>query len=81
MARGIIGTVQLVVTLVFAIPVGLFGVTKLVAGDVLFGGVVLAVAVGMVLVEEYLTTPQDVPSMAAEKVVGSVVEDPDADEE
>lgn len=81
MARGIIGTVQLVATLVFAIPVGLFGVTKLVAGDTLFGGVFLVAAIGMVLVEEYLTTPQDVPGMAAEKVVGSVVEDPDTEEE
>ncbi|MFC5970748.1 hypothetical protein ACFPYI_05315 [Halomarina salina] len=81
MARGIIGTVQLVATLVFAIPVGLLGVMRLVAGETLFGGILLVVAVGMVLVEEYLTTPQDVPAMAAEKAVGSVVDDRDADEE
>ena len=77
MARGIIGTVQLVATLVFAIPVGLLGVMRLVAGETLFGGALLVAAVGMVLVEEYLTTPQDVPAMAAEKAVGTVVEDPD----
>lgn len=77
MARGIIGTVQLVATLVFAIPVGLLGFMRLVEGDTVFGGALLVVAVGMVLVEEYLTTPQDVPAMAAEKAVGTVVDDPD----
>ncbi|MFD1511779.1 DUF7533 family protein [Halomarina rubra] len=79
MARGIIGTVQLVATLVFAIPVGLFGVMQLVDGNELFGGLLLVAAVGMVLVEEYLTTPQDVPAMAAEKAVDAVVDDPDDD--
>jgi hypothetical protein len=77
MARGIIGTVQLVATLVFALPVGLLGAMRLADGDTLFGGALLVAAVGMVLAEEYLTTPQDVPAMAAERAADAVVDDED----
>lgn len=75
MARGIIETVQLAATLLFAIPVGLFGLDTLRSGDPLLGGLFLAIAVGMVLLQQYLTTPTDVPAAVAEKAAGALVKD------
>jgi len=77
MGRGIVGTVTLAATLAFAIPVGLLGIEFLLDGRTLPGGGFLVLAVLMVAVEEYLTTPGDVPGEAAERVVGTVVRDPD----
>jgi len=77
MARGILDTVGLAAALVLAIPVGLFGVEHLVRGDLIAGGAYLAIAVGMVAIEEYLTTPTDIPAAVAEKTVGAVVETED----
>jgi hypothetical protein len=81
MGRGIIGLVQLAATVAFAAPVALFGLLKLSEGDTVIGGALLAVAAGMIAVEEYLVTPKDVPGMVAEEAVDRVVKDTDADEE
>lgn len=81
MGRGIIGTVQLAVTLAFAIPVAMLGVDKLVSGDGTVGAAFLGLALLMVAIEEYVTTPTDVPGKAATKAVGAVVKDPEDDEE
>jgi hypothetical protein len=72
MARGILDTLGLAAALVLAIPIGLFGVEHLVRGDIVAGGLYLAIAVGMVAIEQYLTTPTDVPAAVAEKTVGTV---------
>ena len=77
---GIIGTLQLAATLVFALPVGLLGVQFLLDGRTLFGAGFVAIAALMVALEEYLTTPTDVPAAAAEKVVGKMAKTPDDDE-
>lgn len=76
MRPGIIGTVQLAATLAFALPVALFGVEFLLSGNLL-GLAFVGLAVGMVAAEEYLTTPKDLPALAAEKTVGAVVREPD----
>ncbi|NHN57524.1 MULTISPECIES: hypothetical protein [Halorussus] len=78
--KGIIGTLQLAATLVFALPLGLLGVRLLLDGQRLLGGLFVAVAVAMVALEEYLTTPTDVPAAVAEKTVSKVVETPDDEE-
>lgn len=75
MTRGIVGTLQLLGTVVLAAPLALLGVQFLVSGRELTGGVFLALAAAMIALEEYLTTPQDVPAEVAERAVGSVVED------
>lgn len=80
MGKGIIGTLQLAVTLAFAIPVAMFGADLLLKGQTAYGVAALGIAVLMVALEEYITTPADVPGMAAEKAVGSVVETEDDDE-
>jgi hypothetical protein len=77
---GILGTLQLAATLVFALPVGLLGAQFLLDGETLLGGGFLGVAVLMVALEEYLTTPTDVPGAVAEKTLGKVVKTPDDEE-
>ena len=72
MGRGIIGLVGLAVTLAFAIPVGLLGLDMLTKGNTLVGGGFLAFAVLMVVLQEYLTTPGDIPGRVAGRLVGTV---------
>lgn len=77
---GIIGTVQRAVTVAFAVPVGLLGVDYLLRGRP-SGAVFLALAIAMVVVEEYVTSPIDIPGKAAERVTGAIVKDPDEDDQ
>lgn len=77
MARSIMGTIGLAATLAFAIPIALFGLDLLLRGDTLTGGAFLGIAALMILVEEYLTTPMDIPGKVAEKTLGSVVREPE----
>ena len=79
MSRGLIGLVQLAATLVLAVPVALLGLQFLTRGETLAGVAFLAIAAGMVLVEEYLVTPRDLPGLLVERVVGRVAKDPEAD--
>ena len=81
MGRGILGLVGLAVTLAFAIPVGLLGLDMLTKGDTLLGGGFLAFAVLMVLLQERLTTPGDVPGWVAGRLVGRVAKDPEDESE
>lgn len=76
---GIISTLQLVVTLAFALPVLLLGVQFLLSGRTLFGAALVVVAVLMVGIEEYVTTPTDVPAKAAEKAAGAVVKEDESE--
>jgi len=77
---GILDTLQLAATLVFALPVGLLGVQFLLDGKTLLGGGFLGIAVLMVALEEYLTTPTDVPGAVAEKTLGKVAKTPEDEE-
>ena len=77
---GIMGTISLAATLVFALPIGLLGLQFLLDGRTLLGGGFVAVAVLMVALQEYLTTPTDVPTSVAEKAVGKVAKSPDEEE-
>lgn len=80
MGLGIWGTIQLAATLIFAIPVGIYGLNTFLAGQEALGGGLLAVAVLMVALPHYLTTPGDIPATVAEKVVGKAVKVPDDEE-
>ena len=79
MALGIMDTVGLAASLIFAVPVGVFGVQKLLAGDVALGGLLALVAVLMVALPQRLTTPTDVPGAVAGKAVEKVVVTDDED--
>ena len=76
-AVGILNTLGLVVTLAFALPVALLGMQFLLTGRTAFGVALVVVAVLMVVVKQYVTTPDDVPTAAAEKAVGAVVKEED----
>ncbi|MEF8776753.1 MAG: hypothetical protein V5A43_09670 [Haloarculaceae archaeon] len=80
MGRGIFDLIGLLGVLIFALPVALFGLQRLVAGEPLMGVVTIGIAVGMVAVEEYLTSPRDIPTEVASAAVGKAVETPDDDE-
>jgi hypothetical protein len=77
MRLGLLATVQLAATVVFAAPVGIFGLTRLTEGDVLLGGGLVAVAIAMVALPQYLTTPGEIPMRIVERVVGRAVVSPD----
>ena len=80
MTMGIIDTVSLAATLMFAIPIALFGIDRIVAGQLYLGGAFVVIAAGMVLLREKLTTPTDIPSSAAQKVVGTVAKTEEEEE-
>lgn len=80
MAKGIIGQLQLFGTVILAVPVAYWGLSTFLGGDRLVGGAVLALAVLMVAIEEYVTKPTDVAADAAQEAAGKVVETPDDEE-
>jgi hypothetical protein len=79
MARSILGTVGLALTLAFAIPVAFLGVDYLLSGRTNQGLLFLGIAVLMVAIEEYVTTPTDIPGMVAGRVLGGAVKEPDGE--
>jgi hypothetical protein len=81
MAMGITESITLAASLVFAIPLGVFGLTTLLDGDPFLGVVLVVVAVLMVVLPRRLTTPADIPGAMAEKAVGTAVKVPDEDED
>lgn len=81
MARSITGTLGLAATVALAAPIALFGINRLLDGETVVGSAALVVVVLMFLVEEYLTTPTDLPGKVVGGTLGRVVKDPDADSE
>ncbi|WP_254823888.1 DUF7533 family protein [Haloglomus halophilum] len=77
MARSILGTVGLALTLAFALPVAYLGVEFLLDGKTNQGLLFLALAALMVGIQEYVTTPMDLPGEIAGKVLGTAVKEPD----
>jgi len=73
---GIFDTIGLVIALVLAVPIGIFGVDRLLRGE-LTGVVFLGVAVGLVAIERYLFTPTDIPGIVADKTVGAIAKTDD----
>ncbi|WP_251327976.1 DUF7533 family protein [Haloplanus pelagicus] len=80
MRLGILDTLGLAATLIFAIPVGLYGVESALAGRPILGVGLVVVAALMVVLPRRLTTPADVPGAVVERVIGGAVKDPDADD-
>jgi hypothetical protein len=79
MSTGILDLLGSVGTFVLAAPLGLAGVELLVGGNLAVGGSLLGVALAMVAVNRYITTPGDLPSMVAEKLTGAIARNPDDD--
>ena len=82
MARGVLETIGLALTLVFALPVALLGLQFLVLDNrPLLGAGFLAIALLMIAVEQYVTTPTDLPGMVLGETVGKVVTMPGEEDE
>ena len=81
MALGILEQVGLAATLIFALPVAVYGVQSVLGGRTLVGTLAVIVAVLMVVLPRRLTTPDDVPAKAAETAVGAVVDTSDGADE
>jgi len=76
MRLGILETVGLAASLIFAIPVGLYGIETALSGNRMLGGGLVIVAVLMVVLPRRLTTPADLPGAVLERVVGGAVKEP-----
>lgn len=76
MALGIRQMLALGGSLVFAIPLGVYAVEQFARGEPLLGGAALVVAVLMVVLPQYLTTPDDLPEKAADRALDRVIAEP-----
>jgi hypothetical protein len=81
MRLGILETVGLAASLIFAIPVGFYGIESFLSGNRALGAGLVVVAVLMVVLPRRLTTPADLPGAVAERVIGKAVKDPETDDE
>jgi hypothetical protein len=77
MARGVIEFLQFAGSVVFAVPVAFFGVLQFMEGNTLVGAGFLVLAAAMVAGREYITSPEDLPAAALQRVAGVVAKDPD----
>lgn len=75
---GIVETLGLVGSLVFAVPVGVAGVELLLGGRAALGATLLVVAVLTVVVPRRVTAPADLPGTLAARVAERAVIDPEA---
>lgn len=80
MAHGILDTIGLAGTVLFAAPVALLGADFLVRGDPVQGGAFLGIAALMILVPRYVRTPGDVAGDAAGRLTEAVVESGDEED-
>ncbi|WP_254762137.1 DUF7533 family protein [Natrinema marinum] len=77
---GIIDTIKLAGTLVLALPAGLAGLDfLLLRGQTAVGVALLALAVGLVAIQHWLTLPTDIPELLAKRVVGTVAKESETD--
>lgn len=77
---GIIDTIKLAGTLVLAIPAALAGLDfLLLRGQTGVGVALIGLAVGLVVIQHWLTMPTDIPELVASRVVGTVTKEPDSD--
>ena len=79
MPDGILDTIGFAATVVFALPVALAGMAFIGRGNIAIGGGLVAVAVAMVLIKEYLTTPGDIPELLASGVTSKLLGGSDND--
>jgi hypothetical protein len=77
MRLGILDTLGLAATLVFAIPIAFVGVRLLLQEQFFLGGFLLLTAGLMVYLQRVATTPEDIPIKIAEKLTGGLVKPPE----
>lgn len=80
MPDGILDLLGFAGAVVLAVPPALLGFVLLTDGDVLGGLALLAVAVGMVAIEEYVISARDVAGGLIQRAAGAAVEPPEDEE-
>ena len=81
MARSLFGLVGLGATLMFALPAAMLGLEFLfVQGRPYAGTLLLVAAALMILFEEHITTPGDLPTMVADRLLGRAAGDSEDEE-
>lgn len=80
MRLGILDTLGLAATLVFAIPIAFVGVRLVLEDQLFLGGFLLLTAGLMVYLQRVATTPEDIPIKIAEKLTGGLVKPPEEEE-
>lgn len=76
---GIIDTIQLAGALVLAIPAAFAGLLLLESGAHVAGVTLLSLAVVLVVVQQRVTLPSDVPGLLAKRTLGAIPKEPDED--
>jgi hypothetical protein len=77
MSWGILEMLGSVTTLIAVVPLAFAGTALLLGGKLLVGLALLGVAVTMLGVDRYVTTPGDLPVLVATKLVDAIVRPPD----
>ena len=80
MAKSVIGTLQFAASVVVAVPVAAFGLFKLAEGQPRLGAFFLVLAALVVVFEEAVLSPSDVPAAILERLAGRVVETPEEEQ-
>lgn len=79
---GIIDTIKLAGTLVLALPAAIAGLELvLIRGQTTIGVALIGLAIGLVVIQHWLTLPTDIPELVAKRLVGTVTKEPDPDSE
>lgn len=74
---GILDMLGLAATLIFALPLGVYGVQELIGGNLPLGTFCVVVALLMVGVPNVVTTPTDLVTKLLQGAVGKAVRTPD----
>lgn len=78
---GIIDTIKLAGTLVLALPAAIAGVGFVRDGQAAIGITLIGLAIGLVVIQHWLTLPTDIPELLAKQFVGTIAKDPESDAE
>ncbi len=79
---GIIDTIKLAGTLVLALPAAIAGLELvLIRGQTTIGIALLGLAIGLVVIQHWLTLPTDIPELFAKRLVGLITKEPESDSE
>ncbi|NHN42007.1 hypothetical protein G9C85_10250 [Halorubellus sp. JP-L1] len=81
MARSLAEQLSFATAAVIAAPIALAGLDMTLRGELTWGPVLLGVSAMILLVEKYVTTPQDLPGVALAKAAGVVAKEPEDDPE
>jgi hypothetical protein len=80
-ARPILDTLTLALTVALAAPAVIAGTEAFLAGERVLGGLLFGLAALMIVFEEFLVSPTDLPVMALQRVTGAVLKEPDEESE